>query len=112
MATELAPTEMEKYHRAYRIVYQITTENPTDIVPKRPTETATGKSTKNAPTPKKDSLQMKPNRITYRITEIWITIANHEKSTEVHKSPEPRWQLTIDIHRSRRRSNEFSKSGR
>jgi len=35
------------------------TENPTDILPKLPIEMTTEKSTKNAPKPKKDSLQTK-----------------------------------------------------
>jgi hypothetical protein len=88
---------------------QMTTEMPTDILPKLPTEMPTEKSTKNAPRRKKDSLQMKrkPNRISCQITEITITIQNHD-----YTATEPRWQSTIDIYISRRRSNEHSKRGR
>jgi len=51
--------------------YQMTTEKPTDNLPKLPTEMATEKSTKNAPKSKKNSLQtkLKPNRIMCRITD-------------------------------------------
>ena len=98
-----------QYQATLPEVYWITTKKPTDIIPKQPTEMATEKSTKNAPKPKNDSLQMKPNRITYPITDISITIPNHEKSPEVHKSTEPRWQLTIDIYRSRHRATNFQK---
>jgi len=87
----------------------MTTEKPMDILPKLPTEMATEKSTKNAPKPNKDSLRMKlkPNRLTCQITEITITIQNHD-----YTATEPRWQSTIDICLSRRRSNELSKRGR
>jgi hypothetical protein len=86
--------------------YQMTTEKPSDILPKLSTEMATEKLTKNAPKRKKDSLQMKqkPNRITCQIREISITIRNHDYTVT-----EPRWQSTIDIFISRRQSNEFSK---
>jgi len=87
-------------------VYQMTAEKPMDIIPKRPTEMVTEKSIKNAT--KKDSLQtkLKPNRITCRIREITITIPNHD-----YTATEPRWQSTIDIIISRRRSNEHFKKG-
>jgi len=77
--------------------YQMTTEKPTDIIPKRPTEMATEQSTKNAPTPNEDNLQMKqkPNRITCRIREITIMIQNH-----VYTATEPRWQSTIHMMKS------------
>jgi len=91
----------------------MTTEKPMDKLPKLPTAMATEESNNNALKPNNDSLQMKrkPNRITCRITEISIKIPNHEKSTEVHTSTEPRWQSTIDIYISRRRSIELSKGG-
>ena len=72
-------TDGDVYRTTYRTdcrttwpeVYQMTTEKPTDILPKLPTEMATEKSTKSAPKPKKDSLQtkLKPNRISCRMTE-------------------------------------------
>jgi len=60
--------------------YQLATAKATDIIPERSTEMATKKSTKNAPEPKKDSLQMKrkPNRIMCQITQISIIIPNHQ----------------------------------
>ena len=73
------PTDGDVYRTRYRTecrtilpeVYQMTTEKPTDILPKVPTGMPTKNSTKNAPKPKKDSLQtkLKPNRITCQITE-------------------------------------------
>ena len=49
----------------------MTTEESTDILPMLPTEMAPEQSTKNAPKPKNNTLQMKlkPNRIKCRITE-------------------------------------------
>jgi len=85
----------------------MTTEKPTNILPKLPTEMAAEKSTKNAPKPKEDSPQIKhkPNRIMCRITErlrlrsrITITLLpRHDGNRQ------------IDIYISHRRSNELSK---
>jgi len=86
--------------------YQRPTEKPTDILPKLPTEIAAEKSTTNAPKPKIVSLQMKlkPNRITCRITDFDY---NPESRLLCYGA-----MMTIDIIISRRRSNEFSKTGR
>jgi hypothetical protein len=48
----------------------------------------------------------KKRRSTKRRTE-----RDHQKSTEVHKSTEPRWQSTIDLSLGRRRSNELQEWG-
>jgi hypothetical protein len=73
----------------------MTTEKPTDILPKLPTEMATEKSTKNARKPKIDSLQMKreaePNSVSNQ-REITMTILNHD-----YTATEQRLQSTIDL---------------
>ena len=46
----------------------------------------------------------KPNRITCRITEITITILNHD-----YTATEPRWQSTIDMMKSSTEQRIFKK---
>jgi len=88
----------------------MTTEKPTDILPKLPTEMAAAMSTKNPPKPKEDSPQdeakAEPNYVSNH-REITITIQNHNYTTTA-----PRWQLTIEIYISRQRINDLSKRGR
>jgi hypothetical protein len=76
----------------------MTTEKPTDILPKLPTEMATEKSTKNAPKPKKDSLQtkLKPNRITCRITDFDYNTESRLHCYPATKAIDNRYDEVVD----------------